>query len=405
MAYLEINPRYQALLAELRIDSAEALLALPAVAVSGHAERNVSRIRLGNVEGFLKCEHRVRLRDRLNNAIAGYGPSSKSVRETRMLDALRARGLNCPDWIACGQDSHGRALMVVRGLSGFQDVRRFLHEHRELSAEERRQLAVLLGQSLARVHGAGYVHAELLSKHILFHPESQEIYFLDWQRGRRLHFVPWSLRCNDLAVLNASLAEELCTPRERLLCLLAYLRAHARSGAMPPAYPPSAQTIAREIGGRTEALLQKRRVHEQRLPPGPAGSQEIVRLEGEGLCLTRTFWEELHRWSPAELFRLRQRIPARSRFYREILQLPGGRRALLVQSRRPIMLRALWAALRRRRYESPELRLACRLNRPSPSFNRPRLLAYGQRRCGLWHTESFLLTELPAQPGEDRRVA
>src|SRR5207245_10429694 len=90
---------------------------------------------------------------------------------------------------------------------------------------------------------------------------------------------------------------------------LSYLHAHARAGVMPPSRPPSSATIMREVRARAEAMLSKRRVHEQRLPPSPPGSQDIVRLEGDALCLTRSFWEGLHHWAPEECSRLRRRIP------------------------------------------------------------------------------------------------
>jgi len=406
MAYLEINQRYRELLKNLGVDSADTLLALPAIAVSGHPERNVSRIHLGSMECYLKCEHRVRLRDRVKNAMTGFGPVSKAAREAQMLSALGDQGIGCPEWIAHGQDAGGRAFLIVRALQGFQDLNRFLYDHQDLPGGLRGRLAETLGTALAQLHDAGIDHADLFGKHVLIDPHSERICFLDWQRARRHTFVPWSLRCADLAALNATLAENLCCPRERLHCLLAYLRAHARSGVMPSARPPSARTIVQEVRAQSQVLLRKSRINEQRLPPAPPGSQEIVRLEGEALCLTRSFWEELHRWSPAELSGLRQRIPARDNFSREVVKLPGGRRALLVQRRSPVILGTLWSALRRRRRESPELRLACRLNRaaPSPSGG-PRLLAYGQRSCGRWHMESFLLTELPAQTEEVRRVA
>jgi hypothetical protein len=406
MAYLEINPRYRPMFAGLHITTAEALLAVPAVAVSGHPERNVSRIRLGSIDAFLKCEHRVRLRDRLVNAMSGFGPVSKAAREVQLLRFLPEHGIGCPEWIACGQDSSGRALLVVRKLAGFQDLRRFLHDHRELPGGLRRRLAETLGTALARVHDAGIDHADLLGKHVLIDPQTEQISVLDWQRARWHAFVPWSLRCADLAALDATLADDLCSPRDRLYCVLAYLRAHARSGCMPPARPPSSRTILREIRAQSLVLQRKRRICEQRLPPSPPGSQEIVRVEGEALCVARSFWDELQRWSPAELFRLRQRIPARDKLSREVVDLPGGRRALLVQRRSPALLKALWCAVRRRRQESPELRLACRLNRAArPTSETPRLLAYGQRRSGFWHVESFLLTELPQPAEEVRRVA
>src|SRR5205085_7180271 len=183
---------------------------------------------------FLKCEHRVRMRDRIINTFAGFGPVSKAAREAQTLDRLHTLGIGCPDWVAHGQDARGRAFLVVGALTGFQELRRFLNEHQELPGGLRRRLSEALGMALARVHDAGYVHADLLSKHVLINSQTEEICFLDWQRARQHGFVPWAQRCADLAALDATLAENLSAPRERLLCLLAYLRCHASTELMPP---------------------------------------------------------------------------------------------------------------------------------------------------------------------------
>src|SRR5688572_10861957 len=74
-----------------------ALVDLPGEIVSGHPDRHVVRVVLGTgrerVVGYLKREHRVPIRDRVANACAGFGFVSKSVREARTLEQLRAAGI------------------------------------------------------------------------------------------------------------------------------------------------------------------------------------------------------------------------------------------------------------------------------------------------------------------------
>src|SRR5207249_3324036 len=79
-AFLDVNPRYRELLKQHGLKSPEDFLALPAVIVSGHPDRNVARVKLKGPVGitaYLKREHRLPWRDRLANAWAGFGWCSK----------------------------------------------------------------------------------------------------------------------------------------------------------------------------------------------------------------------------------------------------------------------------------------------------------------------------------------
>ena len=87
-AFLDVNPRYHGLLQQQGLNAPEDFLALPSVIVSGHPNRNVSRVQLGEVgvkskqpagiTAYLKKEHRLAWRDRFVNAWAGFGWCSKS---------------------------------------------------------------------------------------------------------------------------------------------------------------------------------------------------------------------------------------------------------------------------------------------------------------------------------------
>ena len=108
MSYLQINPLYQQLLDRLGLRAPGDFLALPAVILSGHPDRNVSRVVLqwgdSVVHVFLKREHCVRWKDRILNACAGFGLVSKSRRECRMLQAFAAANVGCAEWMAVGED-------------------------------------------------------------------------------------------------------------------------------------------------------------------------------------------------------------------------------------------------------------------------------------------------------------
>jgi hypothetical protein len=171
MAFMEVNPQYEAFFKRHGLTGPEVVLTLPAVIISGHPERHVARVTLGSgmdtVPAFLKREHRILWKERFLNAWEGFGFVSKSRREAHTLQALQQAGLGCPDWIAVGEDGQGRAFLLIRGIQGAVDLRRFLYERRNQPAWKRRRFARRLGQTLARYHNAGFDHPDLYSKHIL----------------------------------------------------------------------------------------------------------------------------------------------------------------------------------------------------------------------------------------------
>src|SRR5262249_39145984 len=229
MAFVEVNPRYRSLLQQHGLNDFVDFLRLPGVIVSGHPDRNVARVLLGSgptaLLAYLKREHRVPWRDRVASLCAGLGWSSKSAREARVLRALRQAGVGCAEWIAFGEDERGRAFLLLEALPGTVDLQQLLREPLALPWAERHRLACRLGEALARLPAAGVEHPDLCAKHVLVGRDDRAIHFLDWQRSRRRSRVRDRRRCRDLGALDATLAGELATPRERLACLRAYLRA------------------------------------------------------------------------------------------------------------------------------------------------------------------------------------
>jgi tRNA A-37 threonylcarbamoyl transferase component Bud32 len=375
MAFLEINPAYRGLFLGLGLASARAFTDLPALIVSGHPGRNVARVPLGTVTAYLKREHCVTWKERLASAWAGFGWVSRSVREARTLQAAHAAGLPCPEWLACGEDNRGRAFLLAREVAGGVDLRTHLAT---AAVEARRRLARRLGAALARVHDAGFSHPDLYSKHVLVRPDGW-ICFLDWQRSRRGR-VPWRQRHGDLAALHATLADDLATARDRLAILRAYLRRVST--------PRRLGHHAREIDRLSRRLLRKRRVRDERRGPDHGRPPGVVWLDGEAICLTPEFHDELRGEVPAWLY-----APTRPGLTRSVVTLPGGRRGLLVRRAGGLSLSWLWAALRQRPVVSPEVRQAGVLFRAQRQGSAaPRLLAFGQRRPRPWRLESFLLT-------------
>ncbi len=134
--FLEISPRYRAFFRERGWTDPEHFLALPGDTphiVSGHPDRHVARVSFGVNSpfalAFLKREHRVTWKVRLINALAGFGWVSRSLREARTLQALQREGIPGPEWLAAGEDSRGRAFLLVRELPGVE-LRAFLPRRR-----------------------------------------------------------------------------------------------------------------------------------------------------------------------------------------------------------------------------------------------------------------------------------
>ena len=98
--------------------------------------------------------------------------------------------------------------------------------------------------------------------------------------------MTWQRVCRDLAALDASLADSLAGDPIRLACLHSYLRCFQKG-------PFSFSDIARAIRHRAERLKHQPRFREMQRLPLPGGTQHLVWLDGEALCVTRAFREEL----------------------------------------------------------------------------------------------------------------
>jgi hypothetical protein len=385
-AYLRVNPRFLPLMQHLGLTSPRAILSLPAVIVSGHPDRNVSRVTLGAgpgaVSAFLKREHRVRFPQRILNFFSGFGPVSLSQREADTLFRLRRAGKDCPEWIAVGADGRGRAFLLVEEIPGCVDLRRFLADW-TASAPERRRFAKRLGETLARLHDSGFAHGDLYAKHILVHADRHALHFLDWQRSPRRHRLGPRERWRDLAALDATLAEELAVPRERLVCLNAY----CKSANIPGVASVQALTAIKK---KRWLLSQRRHIREARQLPEATATQELIRLDGEALCITPDYFRN---WN-GKLPSTDQPPPQGDQVRRDDVSLPQGRHGFLTRRRSSRFFAWLLTWFGAKPLVAPEVRhagLLFRLQRYG--VRTARLLAFGQRSSRPWKFESFLLTE------------
>jgi tRNA A-37 threonylcarbamoyl transferase component Bud32 len=405
MAQVEINPAYRDWLESQGLAQADRLFALPGVIICGHPRRQVVQVTLPAaptarnpatgeaITCYLKREHRVSWRQRIANALAGFGFISSSQREAGLLRQLRQAGVGCPDWIAAGEDDNGQAFLLLRSVGSGIDLASFLRRRPSASWLLRRQFARLLGESLAHLHEAGFAHHDLFAKHVLVNPQDGSVSFLDWQRSKWQMVVDGAQRWQDLAALHATLPDELARRRDRLACLRSYFR------AVWPGWIPRAvrRDALREIERRAQRLLLRRKVREQRQTAMPIGSQRLIWLDGEAMCVTPEFHTALGGEMPAMLTDMPRQGVSRSE-----IEVPDLRRALLVRRRAFDPLGWLASSVFGRPFVTPELQqvaLLFRLQRHG--IVTPRLLAFGQRRLR-WTAGSFLLIERVegVDPGE-----
>jgi tRNA A-37 threonylcarbamoyl transferase component Bud32 len=391
--FLEIQPRYQALLHDLGLREVDDFFRLPAVIVCGHRNRHTAEVVLGRgadvVRAYIKREQFTYWRDYFTSVWNGLGWVSRSCREARLLKMLHRAGVPCPELIAAGEDHQGRAFVLVRELSNSRELGPFLRDSASAGSHARRALARRLGETLAHMHWAGFQHADLYSKHVHVGSSDGAVHFLDWQRARYRHRIAWRWCLKDLAALDATLAEELATPRERMCCVRAYLRASTASRHTP-------RKILATIQRYSAILLQKRHIREARHAPQVPGAQNLIWLDGEALCVTREFLDATGGGVPAWLLPpTRSARPANCQEWEKV-EVPRLGEAILLRgwTCRPFFW--LWRRLRGQSFVAPEMRQAALLFRLQRyGLRAPRLLAVGQRHRHPWRIESFLLLQPP----------
>ncbi len=369
---LTVSPAFAELFARLGLTCAAAFLELPGEVVSGHADRHVLRVHLPGAGAFyLKRQHVVGWREKLRNRAAGFGWSSRCEREAEVLEQLEAAKLPAPRWAASGTH-RGRAFLLVEEVAGAVELRALLSDS-VMSLTQRRALAARLGAAAAAVHAAGFATPDLSAKHVLVHPRTLTVTFLDWQSATL--GVTDTARADALGALHASLAESLASPTERMRMLSAYRDALA----IPPGFVSAIRTAA--------ARHAKRRSVRDQL--APAAPQRLVWLAGEAVCAIPEIAAEWPRPALAPpYYGPGSDGASRVRF--------AGRDAVLVRGRSSAPLGRLRAALRSTPWRSPGVtagRVLFHLQRYGVPA--PQLLAFGQRLTSATRAEWFALYEAP----------
>ncbi|MFO0878625.1 MAG: lipopolysaccharide kinase InaA family protein [Gemmataceae bacterium] len=388
--FVTIHPEWRTWLRDLRLIEAEDFVDLQCVIVSGHPGRQVGRLTLGQGEHaqvvYLKRETLIRWTTRLVNFLEGFGWVSRCVREAAILEALERDGLPGPNWLATGEDSQGRAFLLVQEVRGAVPLSTYLGTMED--PRLRRQALACLGEKLARQHDAGFFHRDLYAKHVLIDPEGQGVIFLDWQRAWRGAWTPYDCRVRDMAALHATLSDRIASPRDRLSFLHAYLRHTTwRKRSM------NRRSLILQIQQQAQVMRQRRHIREKRQPP-LNDRQMWICLDEAGCCITPEL-AALTRGRSLDWLRLDSPPPEPGMVSRRWIPL-GPRRQMLLERRleRPSMRAVLRNWLLGRPITTPEQRMATLLWRlERHGVRTPRVLATGCRAHGGGYSDSFLLVE------------
>jgi heptose I phosphotransferase len=388
--FVSIHADWRARLRGLRLVEPEDFLNLEALIVSGHPGRQVGRLTLG--EGadapavYLKRETRVGWATRLANFLAGCGWVSRCVGEATVLEALERDGLPGPRWLATGEDDKGRAFLLVEEVPGAVPLASLLARLPDTAS--RRRLAARLGETLARLHEAGFYHRDLYAKHVLVRPDDFSIVLLDWQRAWRGAWIKQACRVRDLAALHATLADHLAGARDRLALVFAYL-----DRGRPATRGRRLRRLLPQVERQALRLRQKRHIREKRQPP-TAEPQTWICYDGEALNVTPELVEATA-GRPLDWLQLEQQPVGPAPASRRWLVLPDNRQVLLERQRGYVSLNERFRQwLLGRPIISAEQRRATLLWRlQRHGVPAPRVLAAGRRLDARGYQDSFLLCE------------
>jgi tRNA A-37 threonylcarbamoyl transferase component Bud32 len=248
-----------------------------------------------------------------------------------------------------------------------------------LPDHRRKTAAASLGRILARIHNAGCDAPDLVSKHILIDPRQLSFLLIDWPRARR-RTVSLKTAASDLGRLDASLAETLTMPRDRLRCMFAYWQERGGSAFC------SFRTLLDEARSARQRALRRRAVRELLRPPLISSRQRLRWIEGERLCVTRAFWRACRKQIPSWVVAT-SRSPVRAEIKDELFW--QDQRVTLHRWPAVSWVHRCLARLMGRRPESARTRqagLIFQLERHGVAA--PRVLAFGRRPDG----SGFLLT-------------
>lgn len=139
-----------------------------------------------------------------------------AVREWQKIQCLDAVGIKTLDVVFCGRHcgDEERAIFITRALDDYVAMKEWLTM--PLPAGERQQGLIALGQLVGRLHGYGFKHGCLYSKHVYFSKNDvTDLRFIDLEKCKKTLLKKAGLR--DLETLFRRTPELTAEDRELLL--------------------------------------------------------------------------------------------------------------------------------------------------------------------------------------------
>lgn len=213
----------------------------------------------GRREVYLKRYAPPTWRERLKDWSSLKFQAFDALHEGGALLEMRARGIPGPGLVAMGRCPDGRTVVMLEGLSGFVDCRRFLEG---LGARgERAAFLRRAGAACAALHNAGLTHQDLYLGHFFVAADgSGPFYLIDVQRMVAAARPATKLAVKDMAEMWVSLVGAGCLPRERLRVWREYARLRGLGRAESRAQLRAARAKAGRIIARAERKIREQRV-------------------------------------------------------------------------------------------------------------------------------------------------
>ena len=351
MAILEIHPDYRVLLETFGLATFDALFeAGEGNRVDGHDLRSVSRLQVD--EGDRKVV--IYVKRRWGKAATASWHDLVRLRFPMLpvhyewKSALQLLKANIPvsrpvAWGVCADAASPRALIAFREVEG-PSLAEWIHRSasKEPSgrlARSRHAVATTLGQTVRRLHDAGFSFPDLYTKHLyLEHSDgpAPRVVLIDVQRLRAL--LPWR-RVKDLAALYVSAQVPGVTRTDRLRVLRAYFRGRRVTSRRARALMARIERAAARMPGRGRDpnLIDARRT----APPGvvPLADEHMTDVDDGRLRVNKAFRPMLEAaglttldaimdLEGGQMFRLR---PGRSTVRLELADPAGGKRTVYVK--------------------------------------------------------------------------
>jgi len=357
--------------------------------VSGHADRQVleATVKAGSSARtvYLKQERTFGWRVRLRHWWSGHGWVTRSTREGQLLRALEAAGLPAPQWLGYGESRQGHGWLLLDGLLDAEPISGWTPA---LGTTRAQEAARELGQTLARIHRAGFTTPDVSWKHWFWLPHTASWTLIDWASAEARE--PSALEQTQALLRLAASVPRDWSDRLKLRFLVAYRRSLGLAGRHP-------HLRTRAILAELARWQPPRRIRDQQRgaevappiwSPLPGQSGWIAASLPDEFTPTVSTWRQLPPGThPCPL-------PAAIR--------PSFREPALGQVDRwdsPWGWDRLWAMLREKPWQSPAARACRALSRAAQhGLNVPAVLAWGQDEAASWSPKtiaSWLVTVPP----------